>query len=96
MKILLAPYCIIFGWLHSFVGWKASLVVLTESYLERPLGFPDVGLMAFLTGDLVDHFSLPLLWSVGLDLHQGLSEGPHWLESCLDPKASAYPLQLLT
>ena len=51
--------------------------------------------MASFTGDLVDHSSPPLLRDVGLDLYQGLSEGPRWLEDCLDPKGSTYPLQLL-
>ena len=47
------------------------LLVFTKSHHERPLGFPDIGLTAFLTGDLVDHFSLPLLENAGLDSHQG-------------------------
>ena len=78
-------------WVSTF----HRLLVLAESHLERSLGLPDVGLMAFFTGDLVDHSSLPFLRDAGLDLHQDLPEGPHWLEDCLYPKGSAYSLQLL-
>ena len=69
--------------------------MLTESHLKRPLGLPDVGLMAFFTWNLVDHSSLSLFWNAGLDSRQGLPEGPCWLEDCLDSKGSACSLQLL-
>ena len=72
------------------------LLVLAKSHLGRPLGLPNAGLMAFYTGDLVDHFSLPLLWNVSLDSHQGQPGAPRWLVDCLGPKGSAYSLQLLT
>ena len=78
-----------------WVSMLYRLLVLTETHLERPLGLPDVGLMAFFTWNLVDHSSLLLFRNAGLDSHQGLPEGPGWLEDCLDPKGSAYPLQLL-
>ena len=83
---------------YDAVLWVSTLHrlhVLTKSHLERPLGLPDVRVMAFFTWNLVDHSSLPLFQNAGLDLHQGLPEGPRWLEDCLDPKGSAYSLQLL-
>ena len=76
------------------VSTLGRLLVLTESHLECPLGLPNVGSMAFFTGDLVVHFYFPLLRNTGLDSHQGLPEGPRWLESCLDPKGNAYSLKL--
>ena len=72
------------------VSMLYCLPALAKSHLERPLGLPNVGLMAFFTRDLVDHSSLPLLRNAGLDSHQGLSEATCWLEDCLDPMGSAY------
>ena len=69
-----------------WVSMLYCLLVLAKSHLERPLGLPNVGLIAFFTGDLIDHSSLSLLRNAGLDLHQGLSEGLCWFEDCLDPK----------
>ena len=77
------------------VLWVATLhrlLMLAESHLERPLGLSNVSLMAFFAGDLVDHSSLSLLRNASLDSHQGLSEGPCWLENCFDPKGDAYSL----
>ena len=78
-----------------WVSTLHHLFVLSESHLKHPLSIPDVGLIAFFTWNLIDHSSLPLLWNAGLDSHQGLAEGPRWLEDCLDSKRSAYSLQLL-
>ena len=78
-------------WVSTF----PRLLVLAESHLERSLGHPDVGLMVFFTEDLVDHSSLPFFRDAGLDLHQDVPEGPHWLEDCLYHKGSAYSPQLL-
>ena len=40
-----------------WVSTLHRLLVLSESHLERPLGLPDVGLMAFFTWNLVDYYS---------------------------------------
>ena len=63
-----------------WVSTLYRLLVLTESHLERPLGLPDVGLTGSFTWNLVDHSSLLLFRNAGLDSHQGLPEGPGWLE----------------
>ena len=40
-----------------WVSTLHRLLVLSKSHLERPLGLPDVGLMAFFTWNLVDYYS---------------------------------------
>ena len=47
----------------------ASMLVFTESRLERPLGLPNVGLGAFFTRNLINHSCLFFLQNAGLDLH---------------------------